>query len=63
MSLLILNIILGFLIGGAAGYLGTILLSRKTTVMSGPLGHLALPGAALALVYGINMAIGAFPSR
>jgi ABC-type Mn2+/Zn2+ transport system permease subunit len=30
--------------------------------MSGPLGHLALPGAALALVYGINMAIGAFPS-
>jgi len=62
MSLLILNIILGFLIGGAAGYLGTILLSRKTTVMSGPLGHLALPGAALALVYGINMAIGAFPS-
>jgi ABC-type Mn2+/Zn2+ transport system permease subunit len=62
MSLLILNIILGFLVGAAAGYLGTILLSRKTTVMSGPLGHLALPGAALALVYGINMAIGAFPS-
>jgi ABC-type Mn2+/Zn2+ transport system permease subunit len=62
MSLLILNIILGFLVGAAAGYIGTIMLSRKTTVMSGPLGHLALPGAALALVYGINMAIGAFPS-
>jgi ABC-type Mn2+/Zn2+ transport system permease subunit len=62
MGFLLLNIILGFLVGATAGYLGTIMLSRKTTVMSGPLGHLALPGAALALLYGINMAIGAFPS-
>jgi ABC-type Mn2+/Zn2+ transport system permease subunit len=30
-------------------------------VVAGPLGHLALPGAALALVYGFSISLGAFP--
>lgn len=29
--------------------------------MAGPLGHLALPGIALALVYGFDVSLGAFP--
>lgn len=57
----LLNIILGMVIGAVAGYIGTIMLSRKMAIVSGPLGHLALPGAAIALVLGINMSIGAFP--
>jgi ABC-type Mn2+/Zn2+ transport system permease subunit len=30
-------------------------------VVAGPLGHLALPGAALALLYGFSISLGAFP--
>lgn len=58
---LLLSLISGVFIAGAAAYLGTLMLSRKMTVVVGPLGHLALPGAALALVYGFSLSVGAFP--
>ncbi|MEJ2031530.1 MAG: metal ABC transporter permease [Deltaproteobacteria bacterium] len=58
---LVLSLISGAFIAGSAAYLGTLMLSRKMAVVAGPLGHLALPGAALALVYGFSIALGAFP--
>lgn len=58
---LLLSLISGIFIAGAAAYLGTLMLSRKMAVVAGPLGHLALPGAALALVYGFSLSLGAFP--
>jgi ABC-type Mn2+/Zn2+ transport system permease subunit len=58
---LLLSLISGVFIAGSAAYLGTLMLSRKMAVVAGPLGHLALPGAALALVYGFNLSLGAFP--
>ncbi len=58
---LILSLISGVFIAGAAAYLGTLMLSKKMAVVAGPLGHLALPGAALALVYGFSISLGAFP--
>lgn len=58
---LVLSLISGVFIAGSAGYLGTLMLSRKMVVVAGPLGHLALPGAALALVYGFSVSLGAFP--
>jgi len=56
-----LSLISGVVIGGAAGYLGTLMLSRRMALVAGPLGHLALPGMALALLWGFDVSIGAFP--
>ncbi len=58
---LLLSLISGVFIAGSAAYLGTLMLSRKMAVVAGPLGHLALPGAALAIVYGFSISLGAFP--
>lgn len=58
---LFLNLVSGAFIAGSAAYLGTLMLSRRMAVVAGPLGHLALPGAALALVYGFSISLCAFP--
>jgi len=58
---LILSLISGILISGVAGYLGTLMLSKKMSVVAGPLAHLALPGAALAIIYGWSLFLGVFP--
>lgn len=51
----------GISIAGAAAYLGSLMLSRRMALVAGPLGHLTLPGVALALLYGFDMSLGAFP--
>jgi len=56
-----LSLIVGISVGGAAGYLGSLMLSRRMALVAGPLGHLTLPGIALALMYGFNVSLGAFP--
>jgi len=61
MSQFLLSLIVGIFVGGAAGYLGTLMLSKKMALVAGPLGHLTLPGIALALIYGFDMSLGAFP--
>ncbi len=58
---LFLGLIAGIFIGGAAGYLGSLMLSRRMALVAGPLGHLTLPGIALALLYGFDVSLGAFP--
>ena len=58
---LVLSLISGVFIAGSAAYLGTLMLSKRMAVVAGPLGHLALPGAALALIYGFSLSLGAFP--
>ncbi len=58
---LIFSLTSGAFIAGSAAYLGTLMLSKKMAVVAGPLGHLALPGAALAIVYGFSISLGAFP--
>lgn len=57
----ILSLITGIFIGGASGYLGSLMLSKRMALVAGPLGHLTLPGIALALLYGFNVSLGAFP--
>lgn len=57
----ILSLISAICIGGAAGYLGSLMLSKRMALAAGPLGHLALPGVALALIYGFDISLGAFP--
>lgn len=58
---LILTLISAIFISGAAGYLGTLMLSKKMSVVAGPLAHLAFPGVALALILGFNISFGVFP--
>jgi zinc transport system permease protein len=37
------------------------MLPKRMALVAGPLGHLALPGIALALIYGFDISLGAFP--
>ena len=58
---LFLSLSSGVFIAGSAAYLGTLMLSTKMALVAGPLGQLALPGTALALLYGFSLSLGAFP--
>ncbi|MCD6233067.1 metal ABC transporter permease [bacterium] len=60
-SQIILSLIAGTTIAGTAGFLGSLALSKRMALVAGPLGHLALPGIALALIYGFDISLGAFP--
>lgn len=61
MGSLSFSLLSGMFIGGAAGYLGSLMLSRRMALVAGPLGHLTLPGIALALLWGYDVSLGAFP--
>jgi ABC-type Mn2+/Zn2+ transport system permease subunit len=54
-----LSLISAIFIGGVAGYLGSLMIVKRMGLVGGPLGHLALPGVALALVYHFNVFYGA----
>jgi zinc transport system permease protein len=56
-----LALIMGASLGGTAGYLGTLMLSQRMALVAGPLGHLTLPGIALAMIFGFDVSLGAFP--
>jgi ABC-type Mn2+/Zn2+ transport system permease subunit len=60
-SQILLSLAVGIFVGGVAGYLGTLMLGRRMALIAGPLGHLTLPGIALALIYGFDISLGAFP--
>lgn len=55
----ILALIMGALVGGIAGYIGSLMVTKRMTLMGGALGHLTLPGIALALMYGFDVSLGA----
>ena len=61
MDQIYLSLITGIFIGGAAAFLGTLMLPKKMTLSADPLSHLALPGVALALLYNKSIWLGAFP--
>jgi len=60
-SQLLYSLIAGISIGGTAGYLGSLMLQKRMSLSAGPLGHLAFPGVALAIIYGFDISLGAFP--
>jgi len=57
---IVLAILMTTSIGAVAGYLGTLMLSKRMSLVGGPLGHLTLPGITLALLWGFDVSIGAF---
>jgi ABC-type Mn2+/Zn2+ transport system permease subunit len=54
-----LSLISGIFIGGVAGYLGSLMITKRMGLVGEPLGHLALPGVGLALAYQFNVFLGA----
>ncbi len=54
-----LSLITAIFIGSIAGYLGSLMITKRMVLVGGPLGHLALPGVALALIYHFDIFLGA----
>lgn len=51
---------IGALVGAASGYLGSFMVLKRMSLVGDALSHVALPGIAIALTFGINPMIGAF---
>lgn len=52
-------LLVGASVGTVAGYIGSLMLTKRMALMGGALGHLTLPGVALGLLYGFDVSIGA----
>ena len=59
-SQFLLSLIAGIFVGGAAGYLGSLMLTKRMALVGDALGHVDLPGMGLALLLGLNVSLGAF---
>lgn len=55
---ILLMMILAGSTGAVAGYLGSLMLSGRMVLMGGAMGHLTLPGIALALMFDFDVALG-----
>ncbi|XOA42866.1 MAG: metal ABC transporter permease [Candidatus Nealsonbacteria bacterium] len=55
----IYSLIVSIFIGGVAGFLGSLMITKRMALVGDALGHVALPGVALALIYGFNVSLGA----
>jgi len=56
---IILALIMSMAIGAIAGYLGSLMVTKRMALMGGALGHLTLPGITLAILYGFDVSLGA----
>jgi ABC-type Mn2+/Zn2+ transport system permease subunit len=54
------GLIVGVFVGSAAGYLGSIMVSKHMALVGDALSHVALPGLALGILFNFNPFIGAF---
>lgn len=57
-----ISFITAIFIGGAAGYVGSLMATKKMSLVGDVLSHIALPGIGLGLLYGINISLGALTS-
>src|SRR5438034_6265546 len=57
---LFLSLLAGAFAGGAAAYLGSLMITRRMALVGDALGHVALPGMGLALLAGLDPSLGAF---
>lgn len=56
---IVFALLMGATIGSVAAYIGSLMITKRMTLMAGALGHLTLPGIALALKYNIDISLGA----
>jgi ABC-type Mn2+/Zn2+ transport system permease subunit len=54
------SLISGIFVGGTAAYLGSLMLTKRMALVGDALGHVALPGMGLALLFNLNVSLGAF---
>lgn len=59
-SNIIYALIVALAAGPAAGYLGSIMVSKHMALVGDALSHVALPGLAIGLIFNFNPFIGAF---
>ncbi|MDV3278726.1 MAG: metal ABC transporter permease [Nitrososphaerales archaeon] len=59
-STILFSLAVGAFAGSAAGYLGSIMVSRHMALVGDAMSHVALPGLALGILFGFNPFIGAF---
>lgn len=59
-SQFIYSLITGIFVSGVAGYLGSLMVTKRMALVGDALGHVALPGMGLALLFGLNISFGAF---
>lgn len=57
---LLLQVIVGVLIGLGAGYVGSFMILRRMSLVGDALSHVALPGIAIGLLFNFNPFFGAF---
>lgn len=60
MDMNLYSLITAIFIGGAAGYLGSLMITKRMALVGDALGHVALPGMGLALLWNLNVSLGAF---
>lgn len=60
MSIEIFILIAGIFLGVASGYFGSLVLSKRMSIVVDPLSHLALPGALIGLIIGTDISLTAF---
>ena len=56
---LFMLLLIGALVGAASGYLGSFMVLKRMSLVGDALSHVALPGIAIALTFGINPMLGA----
>lgn len=54
------SLIAGIAVGAVAGYLGSLMVSKRMALVGDALGHVALPGMGIALLLEVDPSIGAF---
>lgn len=54
------SLVVGILVGGVSGYVGSFMILRRMALVGDALSHVALPGMGLALLWSINPFVGAF---
>jgi len=54
------TLITAIFVGGAAGYVGSLMITKRMALVGDAFGHVALPGMGLALLFGLNVSLGAF---
>lgn len=59
---LLMGLVVGAFVGGAAAYLGSLMITRRMALVGDALGHVALPGMGVAQLVGVDVTFGAFAS-
>lgn len=56
---LLFLLLVGALVGASSGFLGSFMVLKRMSLVGDALSHVALPGIAIALMFGINPILGA----